>query len=389
MRSLGQTLAGGAIVLLAFTATPHAQEPTPSPSIDPKAAMKDPGALIKATPEFVARAKQLREAERFKLAPLSIQQPSVDIANYLKTTKNTFVAFKKAIVLDPSGDFSTTGTSPSTFILLDSFFSDELFRKNLELLKSNGIEMNRLVGGGPVPAPAMRFCVAVMDDLKLTYCTGILISPRLVLTAHHCAGAGPKPKSIFVGETVGTGGTQYEVKTRYTIPPTHIYSDADLLLLELKEPVKDVEPLRIAKDEVPADFPSETNDVGFRLLRVVGFGRQTATGGGPIGIKMFADVPAHGGSGAILGFDPHFEFSAGLHGLEIDTCKGDSGGPAMAYDTKAERFVLIGAVSRGVTPQKNDNPAILCGNGGVYTRVDLFKDWIISIAKSINDPIEE
>lgn len=58
-----------------------------------------------------------------------------------------------------------------------------------------------------------------------------------------------------------------------------------------------------------------------------------------------------------------------------DSCRGDSGGPLMLFDPKAERFNLIGVVSYG---------HIKCGFEGVpgvYTHVYKYVDWIKGVIK--------
>ena len=49
-----------------------------------------------------------------------------------------------------------------------------------------------------------------------------------------------------------------------------------------------------------------------------------------------------------------------------DTCKGDSGGPLFGTDPDSGELVLVGITSWGRE----------CGDGGVYTRVAKFQDWL-------------
>lgn len=54
-----------------------------------------------------------------------------------------------------------------------------------------------------------------------------------------------------------------------------------------------------------------------------------------------------------------------------DACVGDSGGPAVAYDVKHDRYRLIGVVSSGVKCAMQQFP-------GIYTRVEKYIDWILA-----------
>jgi secreted trypsin-like serine protease len=60
-------------------------------------------------------------------------------------------------------------------------------------------------------------------------------------------------------------------------------------------------------------------------------------------------------------------------GLDKDSCKGDSGGPAY-IDVDGE-WQLAGATSRGTCKARR-----ICGDGGIYTRVHAYVDWIESVA---------
>ena len=65
------------------------------------------------------------------------------------------------------------------------------------------------------------------------------------------------------------------------------------------------------------------------------------------------------------------EIVAGGNG--VDSCNGDSGGPA--YVEVDGEVQLAGATSRAT---KNFTQP--CGDGGIYTRVDRYVDWIRQVA---------
>ena len=57
---------------------------------------------------------------------------------------------------------------------------------------------------------------------------------------------------------------------------------------------------------------------------------------------------------------------AGVNKGGKDTCQGDSGGPLVLRSEQQSAVVLVGITSWGYG----------CGDGGVYTRVSSYKDWI-------------
>ncbi len=60
--------------------------------------------------------------------------------------------------------------------------------------------------------------------------------------------------------------------------------------------------------------------------------------------------------------------------LAKDSCNGDSGGPFYLDGGNGTWFVG-GATSRAT------NKAISnCGDGGVYVRLDAYRDWIVSVS---------
>ena len=270
-----------------------------------------------------------------------------------------------------------------------SFESDPSYQQNLAELAKEQALGNRVVGGGRAPAASYKWCVAILDEDDATFCSGTLIGSRLVLTARHCADIRGGPRSVYVGDAVGERtGQKYKVKRPFRFPPI-VGRDPvrpDIMLLELEKDVVDAAPRAIAPSDVSADLVN--------YVRVVGFGRDQPPDDqgyarGHVGVKNVADVPLNRGSPDVLGFDQNFEFCAGLRGLNIDSCGGDSGGAALLYVPEKDRSYLYGAVSRSVKPQRGDTARQLCGNGGVYTRVDKFGDWIRAIATEVGTTLAD
>jgi secreted trypsin-like serine protease len=169
-------------------------------------------------------------------------------------------------------------------------------------------------------------------------------------------------------------------------PIPNLNSQPDVMLLELDSDVQGVTPRAI--------LPSGTSIGDLGYVRIIGFGRDkppddSGHSRGQAGIKNVADVPLHGGSASQLGYNPDFEFCAGIQGLNIDSCNGDSGGAALVYVPELNRSYLYGAVARSVTPRAGDTPRALCGNGGIYTRVDKFRDWVQQTATALGMTLPE
>jgi secreted trypsin-like serine protease len=230
----------------------------------------------------------------------------------------------------------------------------------------------RIIGGSAVKGKEFHDCVAVGDDDDWG-CTGTLIGPSLVLTAGHCEVLHTR---VFVGNDVSKKGAVYTVRrhVRHTGWDESFKNDVMLLFLDKK--VTDVTPRPMAS----AKLIDAAKDG-----RVVGFGTTELSGRTGYGVKRQTDVPVvsaacrgkvNGGSdGKVYGCHAGREIVAGKPLLLHDTCKGDSGGPFYVADGGG-RWFLAGVTSRGT-----DLATTMCGDGGLYVRVDQYRDWIASVVK--------
>lgn len=230
----------------------------------------------------------------------------------------------------------------------------------------------RIIGGTEVPATEFRDCVAVGSDTQWG-CTGTLISPNVVLTAAHCQQLHTR---VFVGRDVTKPGRIFKVKkhVRHTKFDGEFRNDLMLLILEKK--VTGVKPRAMATAAV---INKAT------VARLVGFGSTRLDGFGALGSKLQTDVPivsqgCNGklngkADGQVYGCHLNREIVAGKPLLHQDSCKGDSGGPLLVQDSKGH-WLLAGVTSRGT-----DLATTMCGDGGLYVRVDAYKKWIASAVK--------
>jgi hypothetical protein len=238
-----------------------------------------------------------------------------------------------------------------------SIFSDPVFIENAKKLIPN---RSRVIGG--IPTSQYKDCVAVGSDNGWC-CTGTLVASNVVITAGHCVEGGCADR-VFVGEDVTKprAGTVISVRDAQSHPkyvppdPTH-----DLAVLILSKEA-DSEPRPIAN----ADALQAATSV-----RLAGYGNTDVFSSGGYGRRRMVDVPL-ASPDPKYGADPETEFVAGAPFLDRDSCNGDSGGPAFVQSKR--RWYLAGATSRATASTIRP-----CGDGGIYTRVDVFEDWAKSV----------
>jgi secreted trypsin-like serine protease len=240
-----------------------------------------------------------------------------------------------------------------------SIFDDETFLANQRLCDP---ALTRIIGGEPTTE--YPECVAVGSPYGYC-CTGTLIAPQAVLTAGHCVAGGCCDR-IFLGSDVDQDGTEIRVRDAIMhpdyVPNSRAQPFDDIAVLILVEQVPMVEPVLICSLAAIA---------AARSVRLVGFGNTDPGATTGYGIKRTVDV---GVASENPGFGARFEteFVAGAPNLDQDTCNGDSGGPA--YVLVDGRWELAGATSRGTRAAQRN-----CGDGGVYTRVPAYLDWLVAI----------
>jgi secreted trypsin-like serine protease len=230
----------------------------------------------------------------------------------------------------------------------------------------------RIVGGSTVEGTEFNDCVAVGDDDDFG-CTGTLIAPNVVLTAGHCEALHTR---VFVGNSLSKKGREFRVRKHIRHEKFDKKFRNDVMILILEKNVAGVKPRALASTAL---IDAATT------ARVVGFGTTDLHATQGFGTKRKTDVPivSQGCNGKVKGksddtvYGCHRdrEIVAGKPLFHHDTCQGDSGGPFFVRDAKG-RWLLAGVTSRGT-----DLAQTLCGDGGLYVRVDQYKDWIASVIK--------
>jgi secreted trypsin-like serine protease len=239
----------------------------------------------------------------------------------------------------------------------------------------------RIVGGMPAAADECPDCCLVgRQNPNGTYgwfCSGVLIHPRLVLTAGHCLIPSRVANMVALQAADQNDLDHAELVPiqRMVAHPLYVQTHQfhDISVIVLRSPAH-AEPVAVAGS---ADINSAQQTM------LVGFGNSDVHSTRGFGVKRKVTVDITeirraatddlGHDETTLGFDANLEFVAG--GKGYDSCNGDSGGPA--YITTGGTRKLAGTTSRSVEGATDP-----CGEGGIYSRVDANLDFIHQTAQA-------
>jgi endonuclease G len=274
-----------------------------------------------------AIGQQLRGFRRFKPAPAS---GSIGVVN--RTRILSAIAFLLALSAPALAD---TGSAP-------------------------------VIGGDDAPAGKWPDIAGMLFGGNSLDCSGVLIAPELVLTAGHCNDAsltqvviGSASRSNFAGAEV------IEVAERIEYPNS--WNNYDITVVRLARPSTKT-PRTIATGWARFDIKNGAT------VALVGFGAVNAEGWQSVDALQEAETTitdancttSPGCNGAV---SPGGELGAGGGG--IDTCPGDSGGPAYLVTD-------YGVFLAGITSRAYADATVACSEGGLYGRPDAIVGWIES-----------
>ncbi|MBI1791057.1 MAG: trypsin-like serine protease [Acidobacteria bacterium] len=239
-------------------------------------------------------------------------------------------------------------------------------------------EAERIVGGSPT-LDFPECCLVGRRSSNGTmgwFCTGVLVHPRIVLTAGHCFIPSQRANIVALRANDENQLQQAElVSVRRMVQhpryrETHEVSDMSVIIL------------RASSTTAPVPIGSPAEMAAAQQTTLVGFGNTDVNSTRGFGVKRAVTVditdirrsPADNLDAAEqrLGFESDLEFVAGGNGF--DTCNGDSGGPA---------YITVGGARRlaGLTSRATATATHNCGDGGIYTRVDVHVDFIRQVAR--------
>ena len=220
---------------------------------------------------------------------------------------------------------------------------------------SDGNYSNAIIGGSVERGyPGVG---ALLEDGDI-FCTATLVSSTVAVTAAHCLdGVRASDLSFFMGADTDDQDAGESIRVA-SIHPYSSYDaenfENDIGVVVLEDPA-DADVIPFLRDEM-----DEEDWVGREPL-FVGYGYAPESG---YGVKRSVKIPI------TFIYDDAFEYE----GDDINTCSGDSGGPAL-YKVDGQ-MTLIGVTSFGDED---------CEIYGVDARVDPFADFIDSFIDTQDD----
>ena len=188
----------------------------------------------------------------------------------------------------------------------------------------------KIIGGSTCDPFANRVALVELYDEEdnVVRCSALVIAPAKLVTAAHCF------DEFVFRATVVLGSERREVSGVTNHPRAHPVGDRfsyDVSVATLERPFEQaIPPATLATTVTPGD-----------TLYVFGYGRTSVSEDGPL-----TDPTLYGGTTTVTALEGDF-IASFYDGSGANPCRGDSGGPAFAFDPHTRIFTLVGLVSSG------------------------------------------
>ncbi|MFN8828655.1 MAG: S1 family peptidase [Labrys sp. (in: a-proteobacteria)] len=208
---------------------------------------------------------------------------------------------------------------------------------SIVLILAAAVPARAITGGSPAEPDIARHLVMLTS--RKSFCTAIVIAPRLLLTVAHCVDGADEIRRLRFAED---GSAVLDLIERISIHPRYNAAayrkrqfTIDVALVSLPEPIDG--------GFVPLPLPSEGEDgiLGARY-RIAGFGLSIEGDGRSGGVLREALLR---GIGPVSDVQLRLESAAGAM---VGACQGDSGGPVLRVsDAEGNRVppVLVGLLA--------------------------------------------
>jgi len=247
--------------------------------------------------------------------------------------------------------------------------------------------ITRISGGNEADPHEFPWMVRITGGCAGKVCGGVLVSPRVVLSAFHCAIPYDSPYQTYPcdhsdGRTVALLGMHYNgdqedripiVEVYYPRNPNRVgrdYSSHDFVLYRLAKPA------RYTNKVGPICLPEPNSEYGGEKATAAGWGRTygpSTSHQSPFLKKVELRVNPKR-------YKHKYVFGTKLEkigGVYQDPCSGDSGGPLMFYNKTTSKYVLIGTVSgEGYDCRTDTTSYFERTTDGIWNKVSAHMEWI-------------